>query len=249
MDNKISMDEEYYDVVLEGDDISIRSKERVNQLGEVFTPTHIVKDMMDMSAILEEGYNIRSRWLEPACGNGQFLVEMVARKVEGARRESVDSTESLDKDKFDLNTFIAMTNIYGIDIMADNVTSSRNRMMDVCKTKYEEITGEKMNGKLSKSIRKVVDTNIILGDTLANKAFKAVKTKGPNGTIWVKDENAESIPIIMSDWQVDESTGMVHRVYCPFNDLDHEDRDYYEPMHFMDIGKQKDIEYGSELWV
>ena len=61
------------------DNKSIKSKERVNKFGEVFTPENIVKDMLDMDGVRECSYSLDKTFLEPSCGTGNFLVEIIAR--------------------------------------------------------------------------------------------------------------------------------------------------------------------------
>lgn len=92
----------------------IKSKQRVKDFGEVFTPTLIVKDMCDL--IPEEVWNnIESTFLEPACGNGNFLAEIFARKLANCKNER--------------DGLKALSSIVGIDIQADNCEESRKRLM------------------------------------------------------------------------------------------------------------------------
>ena len=92
----------------------IKSKQRVKDFAEVFTPSHIVKDMCDLIPDSVWG-NIESTFLEPACGNGNFLVEIYERKLK------------LCKDERD--GLKALASIVGIDIQADNCEESRKRLM------------------------------------------------------------------------------------------------------------------------
>ena len=92
----------------------IKSKQRVKDFAEVFTPSHIVKDMCDL--ILDSAWsNIESTFLEPACGNGNFLVEIYGRKLK------------LCKDEKD--GLKALASMVGIDIQADNCEECRKRLM------------------------------------------------------------------------------------------------------------------------
>lgn len=99
----------------------IKSKDRVKKFGEVFTPPHIVNDMCDMipSDIWE---NIGSTFLEPTCGNGNFLVEILNRKLERC------STEQ--------DCIKALESIYGIDILQDNVEESKQRMLNIIQSEF-----------------------------------------------------------------------------------------------------------------
>ena len=92
----------------------IKSKQRVKDFAEVFTPSHIVKDMCDLipDSVWD---NIKSTFLEPACGNGNFLVEIYERKLK------------LCKDERD--GLKALASMVGIDIQADNCEECRKRLM------------------------------------------------------------------------------------------------------------------------
>ena len=108
----------------------IQSKERVQQFGEVFTPDSIVNDMIDLvegelkKDITDEQY-LEKTWLEPACGDGQFLIRILYRKLEVISK--------LPEEKRQLALVKALTTIYGVDIQEDNVLKSRDRMMNIIK--------------------------------------------------------------------------------------------------------------------
>lgn len=122
-----------------------KSKERVKKHGEVFTPPHIVKQMCDM---LEENspgtFEPKKTFLEPTCGNGNFLVEILLRKLNACKSE----------DDF----LPALKSIYGIDLLPDNVQESRARMLALftayCGAGYEQ------------EAKEILETNIIGGDSL-----------------------------------------------------------------------------------
>ncbi|MGN0598669.1 MAG: N-6 DNA methylase [Oscillospiraceae bacterium] len=94
----------------------IKSKKRVQDYGEVFTPAHIVKDMCNLipSDVWE---NISSTFLEPCCGNGNFLAEILERKL--SRCENAEQG------------LTALKSIYAIDIQQDNVEESKLRLFDI----------------------------------------------------------------------------------------------------------------------
>ena len=94
----------------------IKSKQRVKDFAEVFTPKHIVKDMCDL--VPEEMWvSIDTTFLEPACGNGNFLAEILSRKF------------ILCKDWQD--GLKALNSVYGIDIQQDNVEETKIRLFDM----------------------------------------------------------------------------------------------------------------------
>ena len=91
----------------------VKSKQRVADRGEVFTAEREVKAMCDLVA--DECNRIDSRFLEPACGNGNFLAEIITRKLAVVSSKYKKST--YDWERFSL---LALGSIYGVDIMADN---------------------------------------------------------------------------------------------------------------------------------
>lgn len=98
----------------------IKSKQRVKERGEVFTAPREVKAMCDLVPIISE---IDATVLEPTCGNGNFLVEILARKLK--------TVEQMPSDVRLLYAIRALTSIYGIDLMPDNVAESRQRMLQM----------------------------------------------------------------------------------------------------------------------
>ena len=92
----------------------IKSKERVKKFAEVYTPDYIVKDMCDL--IPKDVWdNLASTFLEPACGNGNFLVEILARKYDRCK----DVRDGL----------VALSSVVGIDIQEDNCAETRERLL------------------------------------------------------------------------------------------------------------------------
>jgi len=141
----------------------IKSKERVSKFGEVFTPENIVRDMINLIPA-EVREKLDSTWLEPACGNGNFLVAILSDKL--------DIAEQLGLENYDINVFRAVCSIYGIDIQADNIKESIYRMMTIIKDRYKEFTSNELGPKLGDAIAYVLTQNIIWGDALTEKFMK-----------------------------------------------------------------------------
>lgn len=93
----------------------IKSKQRVKDFAEVYTPEFIVKDMCDLVPV-EIWDNIESTFFEPACGNGNFLVEILARKYSRCENEK--------------DGLKALSSIVGVDIQADNCHETRVRLLE-----------------------------------------------------------------------------------------------------------------------
>jgi hypothetical protein len=139
----------------------IKSKERVSKFGEVFTNEREVKAMCDL--VHDEIKRIDSKVLEPACGNGNFLVEILSRKL-----LFINEVYSDIKD-YELKSLQAISSIYAIDILNDNVLESRKRMYDIWFENYKNIAN-KFNVKprdiIIKNVHTILDYNIICGNFL-----------------------------------------------------------------------------------
>lgn len=124
----------------------IKSRKRVRDFAEVFTNEREVKAMCDLIPASE--WTIESTFLEPACGNGNFLAEILARKL------------SLCKDEKD--GLKALASIVGIDIQADNVAESRARLLNMFFEKFPNA-----NAFCRTTAELILKNNIIHGDSLA----------------------------------------------------------------------------------
>ena len=162
---------------------SIKSKERVKELGEVFTPDGIVKDMLglvDEASIKDMGdnvptgykgysYDLDKTFLEPSCGTGNFLVEIVRRKCETAVAKSkINGTEEVDIEALKINLLKAVATTYGVDIMSDNVGKSRERVIEIVQKTFEDTTNGKYPMPFKNAVAYIVEVNIIYGNTLEN---------------------------------------------------------------------------------
>ena len=129
----------------------IVSKKRVADHGEVFTSQREVNAMLDM--VKHETQRIDSRFLEPACGTGNFLAEILARKlciVEGRYRQSPVELERY--------TLLAVTSIYGIDLLLDNVAECRRRLLEMVKTKFPGQLSEALAASIRFVLQRMQDT-------------------------------------------------------------------------------------------
>jgi hypothetical protein len=103
---------------------SIKSKQRVADHGEVFTPAWLVDAMLDV--VKEESERIDSRFLEPACGSGNFLVKVLTRKL--AAVELKYSKSDFERQHYAL---LGMMCIYGIELLADNIAECRANVLEI----------------------------------------------------------------------------------------------------------------------
>lgn len=158
----------------------IKSKERVREHGEVFTAEREVKAMCDL--VKDETERIDSRFLEPACGDGNFLAEILTRKLAVVRKKYGKSP--LDYEK---NAVLAASSIYGVDILQDNVTACRARMFDIWNREYTAVCKKECDDQTREAVRFILSRNIVCGNALT------LKCVGENG-------NDTDEPIIFSEW-------------------------------------------------
>lgn len=134
---------------------NVKSKQRVADHGEVFTPAWLVEAMLDL--VKEETERIDSRFLEPACGNGNFLVPVLHKKL--AAVELKFSNSEFEKQHYAL---LAVMCTYGIELLADNIEECRVNMMSV----LAEYLGLHKSDDLYSAAAYVLSQNIIHGDAL-----------------------------------------------------------------------------------
>jgi hypothetical protein len=134
---------------------NVKSKQRVADHGEVFTPAWLVEAMLDL--VKEETERIDSRFLEPACGNGNFLVPVLHKKL--AAVELKFSNSEFEKQHYAL---LAVMCTYGIELLADNIEECRANMMGV----LAEYLGLHQSDDLYRAAAYVLSQNLIHGDAL-----------------------------------------------------------------------------------
>jgi hypothetical protein len=132
-----------------------RSKQRIADHGEVFTPGWMVEAMLDL--VKDDTERIDSRFLEPACGSGNFLVRILQRKL--AAVELKFGKSDFEKRHYAL---LALMCAYGIELLADNIAECRANML--------EILGDYLNLEESEDLYRaasyVLSQNLVHGDAL-----------------------------------------------------------------------------------
>ncbi|MCZ2112639.1 MAG: SAM-dependent methyltransferase [Anaerolineae bacterium] len=133
----------------------IKSRKRVADHGEVFTPAWIVNAMLDL--VRDESERIDSRFLEPACGSGNFIVNVLRRKL--AAVECKFGKSDFEKRHYAL---LALMCIYGIELLPDNIAECRANMLEIL-ADYLQI---EESDDLYRAASYVLSQNLVHGDAL-----------------------------------------------------------------------------------
>ena len=186
----------------------IKSKERVSQRGEVFTAEREVNAMLDLVA--NECLRPDSRFLEPACGDGNFLSAILKRKLTELRRKYKKSPRDYEK-----LSIVAIGSLYGVDIMNDNVEACRERLFSIWDTEYTDHCKSEASNEAREAAQFIIERNIINGNALT---LMCVDVNG----------NDTKAPIVFSEWTLINGTQMQRSDYTmadllTYNDTSTED--------------------------
>jgi hypothetical protein len=133
----------------------VKSKQRVADHGEVFTPAWMVEAMLDL--VKAETERIDSRFLEPACGSGNFLVQILRRKLAAVERKYRKS--NFAKRHYAL---FALMCIYGIELLPDNIAECRANLLEI----LAEYLNLDKSDELYRAASYVLSQNLVHGDAL-----------------------------------------------------------------------------------
>ena len=177
----------------------VKSKQRVADHGEVNTSEREVNAMLDL--VKQETERVDSRFLEPACGDGNFVAEILRRKLEAAKRRATPPKKKKPLPlEFEKQSVIAVASIYGVDILLDNVQSCRERLYTIWNTAYEAICKKEVSEDCLNAVRFILSRNIVCGNALSMKTV---------------DENGHDTddPIVFSEWSFVMGTKMQRKDY------------------------------------
>jgi hypothetical protein len=195
----------------------VKSKERVRDLAEVFTADREVNAMLDL--IGDSSYSIEFRYLEPSCGNGNFIVAILERKM-------ISVSEKYKKlQDFEFYTLMALGSIYGVDIATDNIKEARQRMKNVIVDRFSDVQNSRQpTDGFYKSIDYILKHNIIKGDMLngthkikftefaspkiykfQQRIFRLIDLIGATGTLWADSPDPLAIIPMKNYWELAEN--------------------------------------------
>ncbi len=139
----------------------VKSKQRVQDHGEVFTAQREVNAMLDL--VKQETERIDSRFLEPACGDGNFLAEILRRKLAVVRGKYRRKPSDFEK-----NSLLALSSLYGVELLPDNAARCRERLFDIWDEAYTAVCKKsRLAGECRESARYLLERNILCGDALS----------------------------------------------------------------------------------
>lgn len=142
----------------------IKSKDRVQQHGEVFTPKWMVKKMLAEPSIQEKLHDLHATFFEPSAGEGAFLKEILHQKLNYVDRIS-------NKTTWENNALWTLMSIYGIELLEDNLIRAKQAMIEIFINHFQAFMQKKLskNTDLYKSASFIINVNIVQGDTLTYK--------------------------------------------------------------------------------
>ncbi len=205
-------------------DSQIKSRERVRNLAEVYTHEREVNAMLDLVPDMfpsqDEPDNTDRTFLEPACGSGNFLVEILRRKLAYLTRGQCGCGE-----RFEHRVLRCLSSIYGIDISPDNVQESRDRMRALIDAHVERhLAGGTSTPGFRDAVAAILATNVICADTLADAAeIELVEYAPGDGGTFVREWSRPLDPAVSEP-----------SLFSPAPRRDE------APVHYSELGRQNE---------
>ncbi len=200
----------------------IKSRQRVAQHGEVFTNPREVNAMLDL--VRDESFRLDSRFLEPACGDGNFLIEILRRKL-SLLKDIKSPTE------WEFQSLIAVGSCYGIELLEDNAEACRQRLFAEVR---EQIGKKGCTQGYEESLRYMLKKNIVCGDALT---YRTADGKAITFCEWTPI--AGSMQFSRRDFQFDFLVNQTHQ-YSLFDEQGEaqsfdEPIKSYPPIHYTQL--------------
>jgi len=173
------------------------SRQRIIDHGEVFTPPGLVDDMLDL--VKHECERIDSRFLEPACGDGNFLAEVLRRKL-----LTVEKTRRRFPRKWERDAVLCVCSLYGIELLFDNVIDCRTRLLTVVEQTFRRLFTKPLQPGVVRSVHYILSRNIVQADALDMRTL-------------------DRRPIVFSEWSPVNFTHLKRRDFAYAHLLDKPD--------------------------
>ena len=191
----------------------IKNRDRVTKFAEVNTSEKEVNNMLNL--VSEETDRLESRFLESACGDGNFLIEILNRKMKVLLKNF-----KKNQYEFERNSIIVIGSLYGIDILIDNIVIARERLFKKFLSIYKSLFREKTDKKFIDSIYFIIEKNLVQGNALTLKKVNSDK------------------PILLSQWSIIEDK-VKRREYSFANLVSYSP--FEEDSLFSDLGEEVEI--------
>lgn len=200
--------------------VLIKSKRRVQKHGEVFTPQWVIDKMLAIPGIKEKTEDVFATFLEPSAGEGAFLLAIEDMKLRFV-------TDNYSKELWHIYALWALSSIYGIELLEDNLAQARQNMFKLFLNHYKILHNYPLSKEsdLYKSARTIIWANIVQGDTLTHR-------------------NLLGEYITFSHWQrIPDSVFKVKRTPFSYSSLltDDKRKDNVTQMSFFETDEQQDI--------
>lgn len=177
----------------------VKSRQRVADHGEVFTAEREVEAMCDL--VKQETERIDSRFLEPACGDGNFLSVILKRKLTIVGKKYRRSVYDWER-----NSLLALGSLYGVDIMMDNVLACQKRLFEIWNKEYRAVCKKECDDETRETAKFILSKNIVCGNALNYHCV------GVNG-----EDTGEDI--IFSEWTFPFNDARMQRKEYTFAEL------------------------------
>jgi hypothetical protein len=171
--------------------------------------------MLDL--VKNETERIQSRFLEPACGDGNFLIKILKRKL-----KLVEKKYKRNQFEYEKNSFLAISSLYGIDLLEDNIKEAKKRLYNIFFKEYQSIYKKRINQDFLKSVQYVLERNILQGDALSLK-------------------NKKEEPILFSQWSfLSHNSSKINREDFIFEEIIPKEKanNLFETRQYGDDGKE-----------
>ena len=198
----------------------VKSKQRVLDHGEVFTNEREVNAMLNL--VKHETERIDSRFLEPACGSGNFLVEILSRKL-----KIVEQRYKKSQSDFEKYSILAISSIYGVDLLEDNILECKDRLYEIFNTQYTKLYKKKTKDNVREAFRFILDKNMLIGDAL---------------TLLQKNGN----PIVFSEWSNVKGSMFKRREYI-FEHLLNDNKT--TELSLFEIKEREQSDMGDDIFI
>jgi len=216
----------------------VKSRQRIIDHGEVFTPPGLVSDMLDLVA--HECERIDSRFLEPACGDGNFLAEVLRRKL-----LAVDKRNARNREKWERDAILALCSLYGIDLLPDNIAACRDRLLTVVADAHAARFKSPLPEEGARAAAYILSKNILQGDALT------LRTSGDRPIVFPEWSPLNGSLLKRRDFAYDHLLDHAHVSNLPlFNDLG---KDVFVPIpvgdfppcHYLKVPDAEGAERGA----